>query len=97
MRKVKLDLNPNANYKAALNQLRAKGLKAYRRRDDYNRPSSRYPDANWLKDLSSFIERAKPHPIITDEGVKVISLKLDTLEAIVDDYDEVIGWKYTED
>ena len=55
------------------------------------------PDPDWTADLTQLVERADPHTINGPEGPQTVQVRLETLEAIVDDYDEVVGWKYVED
>jgi hypothetical protein len=54
-------------------------------------------DKDWERDLTDFVNRSCPHRNTGEDGAKDVSLKLNTLQAIVDNDGEIIAWKYIED
>ena len=90
MRKVKLDLPVNANKNAVRAKIRTAGLK------EYGSMTGKLKDADWDKDLDDMISRSTPHNINTKGVIQSVSVKINTLEVMVDDNNEIIGWTYEE-
>ncbi len=53
-------------------------------------------DPSWGGDIAEFIIRSKPHDQTTKAGTRTVSLKLETLQAEVDDFGEICAWIYDE-
>lgn len=88
MRRVPLNLPPQASAQAFLARLQALGLKPYRALPD--------PLA---ADVDALLARAVPHAI--QQGIPpatvMVSVKVATIESVVDDNGEIVGWLYRED